>query len=577
MEWIKVAVGRGYAQDMVTIAWAPYAADVTQGSKTTHVEPVYEPTTPDCRNHAPTIGDLDAMLPLQALYCFGSGEIKLSPAIVRDEGSNDEGFAQGSPAWLAEDGNLVAYWLPEWSELGSIRLHIDPRAGTQIGEGTWVEITGHLDDPASTGCSRTSENEEFVLPDPEDAIAICRGRFVVSGVRRLTEAEIPPKPATQTPGPPPVMAADVVVREFEPPIQNRAGSAAVWTGSEMIVWGGFQSGRDSEPALDDGAAYAPAPQTWRAISKGPLQARSWSESAWTGSEMLIWGGQRNYRVELSDGAAFDPAANSWRMLPDAPIKWQLTNASVWTGTDWWIASERGGHVDVAVFDPAANSWRAVGGVDEDDFDSLSMAWTGSEIFMKTVRGLYRMAPDSKAWTFGPVDFSGPITWADGLVYGWRYDNVAPEPLGFESFIHPVAWDPSSSSERPMAAPPDDAYLPVWTGRYLAYFSNDLAYDPVEDTWLRLHTPRDPNVFGWDYVVENDGSAQVWADDRLIVWGGTNSCMGMMGSVPPSTGYEVIPTWPSSSAGADTVVTALALLGPAPGQTSSGGDSGVLAC
>ena len=118
MEWIKVAVGRGYAQDRVTIAWAPHAADVTQAGKTTHVDPVYEPTVPDCPEHPPTIGDLDAMLPLQALYCFGSGDFKLSEAIVRDEGSEESEIVDGSPPWLAEGGNLVAYWLPEWASTG---------------------------------------------------------------------------------------------------------------------------------------------------------------------------------------------------------------------------------------------------------------------------------------------------------------------------------------------------------------------------------------------------------------------------------------------------------------------------
>jgi hypothetical protein len=49
----------------------------------------------------------------------------------------------------------------------------------------------------------------------------------------------------------------------------RLGHTAVWTGTEMIVWGGF--GRDGE--LEDGAAFDPARGTWRSIaSQGAVRA-----------------------------------------------------------------------------------------------------------------------------------------------------------------------------------------------------------------------------------------------------------------------------------------------------------------
>ena len=356
-------------------------------------------------------------------------------------------------------------------------------------------------------------------------------------------------------------------------MKNRAGAAAVWTGSEMVVWGGFDVAHDAQPALDDGGAYSPASGSWRAIRSGPLVARSSAESAWTGSEMLVWGGQKNFREELSDGAAYNPAADSWRRLSMAPITWHNTSASAWTGSEWWIATEHNGHVDVAVYDPTADSWRPLPGVSEDDFDSLSLASTGSEVLMKTVRGLYRMDAHGSDWTFVAVDFSGPITWADGLLYGSRFDNASPEPLGWDPFYHPVAWDPTTSTERPMAAAPHSAYDyrgGVWTGQYLAFFEDDLAYDPAHDAWIRLHSPRDPNVLGWDYVLENDGTAEVWADDRLLVWGGTNECAFMIGTV--ATGYELVPTWPATSTGA-----ALAARSTAPGSTGAGGGAVALAC
>ena len=61
---------------------------------------------------------------------------------------------------------------------------------------------------------------------------------------------------------------------------------AVWTGSEMIVWGGC--------AAD---LRTPAADTIRAPTVGPLPARRtrrlrdrYHTAVWTGSEMIVWGG-----------------------------------------------------------------------------------------------------------------------------------------------------------------------------------------------------------------------------------------------------------------------------------------------
>jgi N-acetylneuraminic acid mutarotase len=60
---------------------------------------------------------------------------------------------------------------------------------------------------------------------------------------------------------------------------------AVWTGSEMIVWGGFGSG------LNDGGRYNPAGNSWTAVTtSGAPAARFYHTAVWTGSEMIVWGG-----------------------------------------------------------------------------------------------------------------------------------------------------------------------------------------------------------------------------------------------------------------------------------------------
>ena len=59
---------------------------------------------------------------------------------------------------------------------------------------------------------------------------------------------------------------------------------AVWTGSEMIIWGGFAS--------NTGGRYDPDTDSWTATSTSNAPALRVSHTAvWTGSEMIVWGGQ----------------------------------------------------------------------------------------------------------------------------------------------------------------------------------------------------------------------------------------------------------------------------------------------
>ena len=70
---------------------------------------------------------------------------------------------------------------------------------------------------------------------------------------------------------------------------GRNGHTAVWTGSEMIVWGGQNV--DVFTAFNDGARYNPAVNTWTPVTTtGAGTGRSGHAAVWTGSEMIIWGG-----------------------------------------------------------------------------------------------------------------------------------------------------------------------------------------------------------------------------------------------------------------------------------------------
>ena len=68
---------------------------------------------------------------------------------------------------------------------------------------------------------------------------------------------------------------------------GRRFHTAVWTGSEMIVWGGY----DTDGALNTGGRYNPGTDSWIATSTTNAPIGRYNHTAvWTGSEMIVWGG-----------------------------------------------------------------------------------------------------------------------------------------------------------------------------------------------------------------------------------------------------------------------------------------------
>jgi hypothetical protein len=84
----------------------------------------------------------------------------------------------------------------------------------------------------------------------------------------------------------------------------RSFHTAVWTGSEMIVWGGGGS-------LNTGGKYNPATDTWLTTSVGANvpTGRYQATAVWTGGEMIVWGGTNG--LYPFTGGRYNPMTNSW--------------------------------------------------------------------------------------------------------------------------------------------------------------------------------------------------------------------------------------------------------------------------
>lgn len=126
-----------------------------------------------------------------------------------------------------------------------------------------------------------------------------------------------------------------VTREGAP--TGRWAHAAVWTGERMIIWGGRNQFLSSGHRAD-GALYDPAADAWKTMSTaGAPEARSQMAVAWSGREMLVWGGYGEGSTAWSSGGRYDPALDKWEPLPaqGAPSA-RVEPLSVWSGTEFIV-------------------------------------------------------------------------------------------------------------------------------------------------------------------------------------------------------------------------------------------------
>jgi hypothetical protein len=79
---------------------------------------------------------------------------------------------------------------------------------------------------------------------------------------------------------------------------GRENHSAVWTGSEVIVWGGH----DGSSNFNTGGRYNPGTDSWAAATTTNAPSpRHFHTAVWTGSEMIVWGGYNNSSVFNTGG------------------------------------------------------------------------------------------------------------------------------------------------------------------------------------------------------------------------------------------------------------------------------------
>src|SRR5512132_2048408 len=100
-------------------------------------------------------------------------------------------------------------------------------------------------------------------------------------------------------------------------------TAGVLVGSG-VVHGSAQQAMNGPWRTVSPAPFDPAADRWQRLPQPPRTPNFCRRSAvWTGTEMLVWGCRQ---------LAFDPVANHWRLLPPAPTG-VAGGLVVWTGRE----------------------------------------------------------------------------------------------------------------------------------------------------------------------------------------------------------------------------------------------------
>ena len=92
-------------------------------------------------------------------------------------------------------------------------------------------------------------------------------------------------------------------------------------------------GSYTDNVFNTGGRYNPLTDTWTATSQvNAPAARAGPTAVWTGSEMIVWGGGDAGFTQLNTGGRYNPATDSWTStsLTNAPSP----RSGQGSGVDW---------------------------------------------------------------------------------------------------------------------------------------------------------------------------------------------------------------------------------------------------
>lgn len=267
----------------------------------------------------------------------------------------------------------------------------------------------------------------------------------------------------------------------------REQHTAVWTGSKMIVWGG--NGGPGKLVLNTGGVYDPAKQTWTPVStNGAPSPRHSHQAVWADTKMIVWGGYSDGAI-ATGGGMYDPETDTWTALTTTgePTP-RFRHSATWNGKAMivygGITANNMAIAQGASFDPATNTWT-----------NLPTSGQASARFNHTA-----------LWTGDRFLIWGGQNYVDWLWTGNSYNPTTNAWMG-----------PTPAANVPEGREQHTAFwigsqMLVWGGwNGGQYLNSGGTYDPATSKWDATSIKGAP-------IGRVEHSA-VWTGTTLVVWGG----------------------------------------------------------
>lgn len=318
----------------------------------------------------------------------------------------------------------------------------------------------------------------------------------------------------------------------------RQSHTVVWTGTEMIVWGG--SNANSSVKYQSGGRYNTDTDSWSIMDAlDAPDARTGHTAVWTGSQMVIWGGDNIDDTALQTGGRYDPDTNTWQTTTGTGAPDPRTgHTAVWAENRMWVFGGGPGNFnDGASYDPVSNSWSAISDA-PNSMGSHRAVWTGQEMLafggiLTTAVQRYDLQDDSwKAFNPGTAPvfrhrYQAVWTGSDFFVFGGYYEDASGDSIypGSAGRFDPLTGEWSSVSMVNAPSAREEFVLQftgerivVWGGKTFNsvtqsydYHQDGAVYDLETNTWTsisQVNTLSDRSNPEW-----------VWTGNVLCIWGG----------------------------------------------------------
>lgn len=331
------------------------------------------------------------------------------------------------------------------------------------------------------------------------------------------------------------------------PLSARSFHSTNWTGSEMIVWGGMTS---AGAPLSDGARFDPQTNTWKAMAAPPsgFLPRFAHAAAWTGSGLVIWGGE-GATAKLADGAIYDPIKDTWSPMKTGPLSARPAHAVYATttgevllwGNDYDIEKLPTDSTAGAAYTSKVDFWASMPAFPLANRSVSSFVWTGTQAFVWGGPGATsilsdgaRYNPVTTTWTKlddAPLGFTARYRFASGTVAGGLWlagglgsdgathaDGLYFDSAGKVELVSTIPTSVLSTGARAFAAGWCDTreFCWIWSGAEASgtgfkIVTGGALYSIVTKTWLAMPTSSEPAARAFAGIA--------WTGSSAIVWGG----------------------------------------------------------